>query len=127
MLYSTLLAIYLIYMCVKLLQSCLTLCDPMDSNLPSSSVHEILQARILEWVAMPSSKGSSYPGIKPVSLKSPALAGRSFTSNSTRRILYIEVRICQSQSSNLSLPCLFFLVTISFFFSITVAFFLLCK
>ena len=83
MLYSTLLVIYLIYICVKLLQSRLTLCDPMDSSLPSSSVHEILQARILEWVAMPSSRGSSYLEIKPVSLKSPALAGRSFTSNST--------------------------------------------
>ena len=34
-------------------------CDPMDYNLPGSSVHEILQARILEWVAMPSSRGAS--------------------------------------------------------------------
>ena len=42
------------------LQSYLTLCDPMDSSLPGSSVHEILQATILEWVAMPSSKGSSW-------------------------------------------------------------------
>ena len=33
-------------------QSCLTLCDPMDCSLPGSSVHEILQARILEWVAI---------------------------------------------------------------------------
>ena len=37
----------------KSLQSCLTLCDAMDCSLPGSSVHEILQARILEWVAMP--------------------------------------------------------------------------
>ena len=37
----------------KLLQLCLTLCDPMDYNIPGSSVHGILQARILEWVAMP--------------------------------------------------------------------------
>ena len=36
-------------------QSCLTLCDPMDYSLPVSSVRGILQARILEWVAMPSS------------------------------------------------------------------------
>ena len=43
----------------KLLQSCLTLCDPHGSGPPGSSVHEILQARILEWVAMPSSRGSS--------------------------------------------------------------------
>ena len=43
------------------LLSCLTLCDPMDCSLPGSSVHGILQARILEWVAMSSSKGSSQP------------------------------------------------------------------
>ena len=43
----------------ELLQSCLTLCNPMDCSPPSSSVHGISQARILEWVAMPSSKGSS--------------------------------------------------------------------
>ena len=44
-------------MCVhaKSLQLCLTLCDPMNCSLPGSSVHGILQARKLEWVAMPSS------------------------------------------------------------------------
>ena len=47
--------------CCKLLQSCPTLHDHMDCSLPSSSVHGILQARILEWVAMPSSRGSSWP------------------------------------------------------------------
>ena len=36
----------------KSLQSCLTLCNPMDSSPPGSSVHRILQARILEWVAI---------------------------------------------------------------------------
>ena len=41
--------------------SCIQLCDPMDSSLPGSSVHEILQPRIMEWVAMPSSRGSSWP------------------------------------------------------------------
>ena len=40
-----------------LLQSCPTLCDPMDCSPPGSSVHGILQARILEWVAMSFSKG----------------------------------------------------------------------
>ena len=44
---------------VKLLQSCPTLCDPMDCSFPGSSVHGILQARILEWVTMPSFRGSS--------------------------------------------------------------------
>ena len=40
-------------------QSCLTLCNPMDCSQPGSSVHGILQARILEWGDMPSSKESS--------------------------------------------------------------------
>ena len=43
----------------KLLQLCPTPGDPMDCSLPGSSVHETLQARVLEWVAVPSSKGSS--------------------------------------------------------------------
>ena len=47
--------------CAKMLQSCLALCDPMDWSPPGSSVHGILQARILEWVAMPSSRESSQP------------------------------------------------------------------
>ena len=49
----------------KALQSCPTLHDPMDYSPPGSSVHGILQARTLEWVAMPSSRGSSDPRIKP--------------------------------------------------------------
>ena len=47
--------------CMLVSQSYLTLCDPMDCNLPGSSVHGILQARILEWVAIPFSRGSSQP------------------------------------------------------------------
>ena len=42
-------------------QSCLTLCDPMDCTPPGTSVHEIFQARILEWVAISFSRGSSQP------------------------------------------------------------------
>ena len=49
-----------IYACVRV-QSCPTLRNPTDCSLPGSSVHGILQARILEWVAMPSSRGSSLP------------------------------------------------------------------
>ena len=45
----------------KSLQSCLTLCDPMDCSLQGFSVHGILQARKLEWVAIPSSRGSFLP------------------------------------------------------------------
>ena len=47
--------------CTKSLHSCPTLCVPMDHSLPGSSVHGILQARILEWVTMPSSGESSWP------------------------------------------------------------------
>ena len=46
-------------LCAKSLQSCLTLCDPMDCSLPGSSVRGVLQARILEWVAISSSRESS--------------------------------------------------------------------
>ena len=68
---------------VSVAQSCQTLFDPMDCSLPSSSVHGILQARILEWVAISSSKGSSNPGMEPTSLTSPALAGGFFTTGAT--------------------------------------------
>ena len=57
-------------------------CDLMDGSLPSSSVHRILQARILEWVAISFSRGYSNPGIKPVS---PALAGGFFTTEPPRK------------------------------------------
>ena len=48
-------------MLTRSLQSCLTLCYPVDYSPPGSCVHGILKARILEWVAMPSSWGSSWP------------------------------------------------------------------
>ena len=47
--------------CAQSLQSCPTLCNPMDHRPPGSSDHEILQARILEWAAMPFSRESSRP------------------------------------------------------------------
>ena len=51
-------------------QSCPTLCNPMDCSPPGSSLHGILQARILEWVAMPFSRRSSQPRDQtPVSLR----------------------------------------------------------
>ena len=46
---------------VLVTQSCLTVCDPMDCSPPGSSVHRILQARILEWVAIFFSRGSFQP------------------------------------------------------------------
>ena len=66
---------------VKVAQSCLTLCNPMDCSLPGSSVHGILQARILEWVAVPFFSGSSQPeGWIQVS----RFAGEFFTVWATR-------------------------------------------
>ena len=47
--------------CVLAAQACLTLCNCMDCSPPGSPVHGILQARILEWVAIPFSRGSSPP------------------------------------------------------------------
>ena len=55
-----------------------TLCDSMDCSLPGSSVHGTLQAKIPEWVAMPSSRGSSH-------LMSPAMAGGFFTTSATQK------------------------------------------
>ena len=57
-------------MCAKWLQSCLTVCDPMGCNLPGSPVHRILQARILEWIAVPSPGDLPDPGTESAS---PAL------------------------------------------------------
>ena len=68
----------------KLLQLCPTLCDPEDCSPSGSSVHGILQAGILEWVAVPFSRGSSDPGIELVPLKPPALVGRFFTTSANK-------------------------------------------
>ena len=65
--------------CVLSRLSRVWLCDPMDRSPPGSSVHGILQARILEWVAMPSSRGSSWPRDQTTSTR---IAGRFFTTES---------------------------------------------
>ena len=61
-------------------QLCLTLCGPMDCSLPGSSVHGILQARILEWVAIPFSRASSWP-------RSPALWAISLQSGPPGKLM----------------------------------------
>ena len=67
--------------CAKSLQLCLTLSDPVDCSLPAFSVHGILQARILEWVAMPSSRKSSRPRDQTsISYIVSCMAGRFFIS-----------------------------------------------
>ena len=65
-----------LFMC-EVAQSCLTLCDPMDCSLPGSSLHGILQARVLEWVAISFSMGSSQPRDQP---GSPAVQADALTS-----------------------------------------------
>ena len=45
----------------EITQSCLTLCNPLAWSLPGSTIHGILQARVLEWVAIAFSRGSSHP------------------------------------------------------------------
>ena len=67
---------------VLVAQSCPTLCDPMDSSLPVSSVREILQADILEWLAIPFFRGYS-PGMEP---GSPALPADSLLSESPGKL-----------------------------------------
>ena len=62
----------------KSFQSCLTLCDPLDCSSPVSSLHRIL---FFNPVAMPFSRDLPEPGIKPMSLVSPALADRLFMTS----------------------------------------------
>ena len=64
-------------------QSYLTLCNPMDCSPPGSSVHGILQARLLEWVAMPSSRGSSQSRDQTHISHVSARAGGFFTISTT--------------------------------------------
>ena len=82
-------------------QSCLTLCNPMDCSPPGSSVHGILQARILEWVAISSSRGSSQPwDWTSVS----CIAGRFFTIWDTREAPNILAKVTPKTTVLPSLP-----------------------
>ena len=76
-------------MCYSL--SYVQLCNSMDCSLPGSSVPGILQARILEWVAIPFSRGSSQPRNQTrVSLMSPKLEGGLFTTSPTWEALEVN-------------------------------------
>ena len=68
---------YFVFMHAKSLQSCLTFCNSMDCSQPGSSVHRILQERILEWVAISFSRRSSWTR----SFMSPALRVGFFTTS----------------------------------------------
>ena len=69
-------------------QSYPTLCDPMDCSLPGSSVHEIFQAWVLEWVAISSSRGSSQPRDRT---QASHIVGRCFTIWATREVRGAEL------------------------------------
>ena len=68
-----------VYVCVCA-QSCLTLCDPIDCGLAGSSVHGIVQARILEWVAISYSRDLPEQGIKPMIPRASCIAGGLLTT-----------------------------------------------
>ena len=78
------------YVCAKSLLSCPTLCDPVDCSPPGSSVHGIFQARILEWVVIPSPPGNLPDlGIQP---RSPALQEDSLPSEPPwKPILHLQL------------------------------------
>ena len=97
----------------KSLQSCPTLCDPMDCSSPSSSVHGILQARILEWGCRFLLQGIFPTQGSKLSLTPPALAGGCFTTRATweteqkrfRLFLVSLAVVCVSSSGSESLAC----------------------
>ena len=62
----------------------------MDCSPPISSVRGVLQARILEWVAVPSSRDLPNPGIEPTSLASPSLADRFYATSATWEALFLS-------------------------------------
>ena len=77
-------------MYAKSLQSCPPLCDPVDCSLPGSCVHGIRQARIPEWLSCPPAWDLHNPGIEPMSLMSPVLAGGFFTSSTSWEALSLS-------------------------------------
>ena len=70
-----------------------TLCEPMDRSPPGSSVHGILQARIVEWVAISFSRGSSDSGIE----HRICITSRLFTAEPPVKVEALFVRICKTQ------------------------------
>ena len=75
-------------------QLCLTLCDPMDCIPPDSSVHGILQGRILEWIAILFSRGSSWSRDQT---KISCIVGRFFTIWATREAQYSQLTMVSGE------------------------------
>ena len=98
---------------VLVAQSRPTLCDPMDHSLPSSFVHWILQARMLEWVAIPFSRGSSQP--RDLTWVS-RIGGRYFTIWATRLVLpiYSQVVFWEYRKSGETYQAYFFTVILGY-------------
>ena len=89
----------------EVVQSCLTLCDPMDCSLPGSSIHGIFQARILEWIAISFSRRSSQPrDWTQVS----HIVGRRFTIWATREVQeeFQEDFVARGSGRNICHQCL---------------------
>ena len=97
-------SLHLYVMYARLLQLYLTLCDPMDYRPPGSFVHTILQARILERVAITFSRDHPDPGIEFESLKSPAMAGEFFTTRNYLGSSYMSCRRVEFKKKLFSLP-----------------------
>ena len=76
--------------CAQSLQSCPTLCSPTDCSPPGSSAHRILQARTLEWVAVPFPRGSSWPRDWSRAFCSSCIAGRFFTTEPPRKPKWVN-------------------------------------
>ena len=84
--------VYPCFVCCLVAKSCLTLCGPMDCSPPGSSVQGTLQARILEWVAMPFSGGSSQPRDQT-----------QVSSTAGRALLYFIILYCLSTKEAVNL------------------------
>ena len=95
--------------CAKSLQSCPTLCNPMDYSPPGSSVHGIFQAKIWSGLPCHSPGNLPHPGVEPTSLISPALAGGFFTTGTTWEALPENFQL----SSNFHYYILFIIVYIT--------------
>ena len=80
-------------MCAKSLQLFPILCDPMDGSSPGSSVHGILQARTLEWITIPSSRGSSWRRDQTRGSCDSCIAGRFFNTESLEEPNYEDTTL----------------------------------
>ena len=99
-----------------------TLCDLMDCSPPGSSVHGILQARILEWVAMPSSRESSPPRDQT---HISCTAGRFLTTEPMGNPSFSSTEFFYFHKHILSFECVFFITSCSFFIDVVSSPFLL--